>query len=394
MSATQQAPDTTEASGGAADTVTTEKIKLSALNAWPAGSKIEPAFQSCFNIDEVLRSNFAAQEINDADPDFNFRQSLLFFGTVSDLTPRGDGRAFCMLQDKAQQQAVAVELLGRYELEDKSPLIPVSYFVGTRGDEASLNKAAALMKKYKAGSEQEMSIKEQSMLLDYLEENSKKINKRDMKSTLRLKREQGKHLSFVSVVTPPKAGAEKKPERPFTPCANTACSNEGRKRCVRCKSAHYCSSECQKVHWNAGHKAICKEPKVAAVAGVEGKSVHFSILNDDPKQFSMTISRFGTFAPMKHNKMPTNPYGENLFLVKVQVKPMNPAGPLLIYDKLRTFQRYLELKGETEDVHLTLLEAVLSRPEYGGLKAYFSARREGASLRIYTEPLPSQAQNW
>lgn len=32
---------------------------------------------------------------------------------------------------------------------------------------------------------------------------------------------------------------------------------EGLKRCARCKLACYCSRECQKKHWKAGHKTNC-----------------------------------------------------------------------------------------------------------------------------------------
>lgn len=37
------------------------------------------------------------------------------------------------------------------------------------------------------------------------------------------------------------------------------CSNPASKKCSRCKSVRYCSSDCQLVHWNAGHKRNCKD---------------------------------------------------------------------------------------------------------------------------------------
>ena len=51
-------------------------------------------------------------------------------------------------------------------------------------------------------------------------------------------------------------------------CSNPACSNEEDEangklfnRCSRCKSAKYCSKECQETQWHAGHKEICKKLK-------------------------------------------------------------------------------------------------------------------------------------
>lgn len=35
------------------------------------------------------------------------------------------------------------------------------------------------------------------------------------------------------------------------------CGKEGNKRCSRCKSVVYCSSDCQKAHWKQ-HKGECK----------------------------------------------------------------------------------------------------------------------------------------
>ena len=36
-------------------------------------------------------------------------------------------------------------------------------------------------------------------------------------------------------------------------------------RCARCEAVFYCSVECQRAHWKAGHKHECK-PAVAAEA--------------------------------------------------------------------------------------------------------------------------------
>ncbi|XP_057300827.1 uncharacterized protein LOC130635505 isoform X1 [Hydractinia symbiolongicarpus] len=42
----------------------------------------------------------------------------------------------------------------------------------------------------------------------------------------------------------------------FRPCSNCQ-TNEGIKRCVRCKDAFYCTRECQVIHWKNGHKKMC-----------------------------------------------------------------------------------------------------------------------------------------
>lgn len=42
----------------------------------------------------------------------------------------------------------------------------------------------------------------------------------------------------------------------FRPCLNCQ-TNEGIKRCVRCKGAFYCTRECQVKHWKNGHKKMC-----------------------------------------------------------------------------------------------------------------------------------------
>ncbi|HSW73406.1 MAG TPA: zinc finger MYND domain-containing protein [Chlamydiales bacterium] len=50
----------------------------------------------------------------------------------------------------------------------------------------------------------------------------------------------------------------------YVPCSTPAplALEFGRsiKRCSRCKTAIYCSTDCQTKHWEAGHKDVCKAP--------------------------------------------------------------------------------------------------------------------------------------
>jgi hypothetical protein len=47
-------------------------------------------------------------------------------------------------------------------------------------------------------------------------------------------------------------------QQPTYSCDNPACTNKADKKCNGCLSVSYCSLECQKVHWKAGHKAACQ----------------------------------------------------------------------------------------------------------------------------------------
>lgn len=48
-------------------------------------------------------------------------------------------------------------------------------------------------------------------------------------------------------------------------CSNPKCGVAAAHlmRCTRCKKAAYCSKNCQKYHWKAGHKRICSDKTVA-----------------------------------------------------------------------------------------------------------------------------------
>lgn len=54
------------------------------------------------------------------------------------------------------------------------------------------------------------------------------------------------------------------------------CQEPGPKRCSRCKTARYCSLECQTKHWNQGHKLDCKATRDSAVVDSKNNSCNSS----------------------------------------------------------------------------------------------------------------------
>jgi hypothetical protein len=50
--------------------------------------------------------------------------------------------------------------------------------------------------------------------------------------------------------------------------------------CVACRGARYCSAACQKAHWRAGHKEVCKAVQAAAKAAGEGTAVGGAALTE------------------------------------------------------------------------------------------------------------------
>ena len=42
-------------------------------------------------------------------------------------------------------------------------------------------------------------------------------------------------------------------------CDNPGCQKRGTARCASCIAARYCGKNCQKAHWNNGHKQACSK---------------------------------------------------------------------------------------------------------------------------------------
>ena len=87
---------------------------------------------------------------------------------------------------------------------------------------------------------------------------------------------------------------------------------------------------------------------------------------------------------------PKNEHGDREFAVKVQTPPpVAPSMGCMVYDERRTFQACMPM--DTPGIR-PLLKLIYDHGPGGGRKGYFTARREGSNLRIFSaEMLPPPA---
>lgn len=83
-------------------------------------------------------------------------------------------------------------------------------------------------------------------------------------------------------------------------CSNSTCGKSTNlAQCGRCRQVQYCSSECQKLHWKAGHKKNCLAPEQALVQ----KAMEATDLSStESKQKSTTVPVTANHAKSERNR--------------------------------------------------------------------------------------------
>eukprot|EP01006_Ploeotia_vitrea_P064014 TRINITY_DN86736_c0_g1_i1.p1 TRINITY_DN86736_c0_g1~~TRINITY_DN86736_c0_g1_i1.p1 ORF type:complete len:467 (+),score=64.41 TRINITY_DN86736_c0_g1_i1:3-1403(+) len=163
--------------------------------------------------------------------------------------------------------------------------------------------------------------------------------------------------------------------------------------CGGCKAVSYCSSECQRKNWKQ-HKKLCKQSAAQQkkTDNVDSTVVVPLVVQGDSPGFTSDLQS-GQIYDMK--KLPKNLYGNDKFMIKLQLPlgaPLGGAGMgMLIYDQARTFRVMLQAEGSTKHAFGVLAPIVSSHLNN---KVYLYARREGANLVIEHKDLPAQAQPW
>lgn len=230
-------------------------------------------------------------------------------------------------------------------------------------------------------------------------------------------------------------------------CANPSCGVEDPDakhfhKCSQCKSVLYCCKACQKAHW-ISHRIVCGKSAKELDASLAASDAHrdsfvleidccplylrlyppgwirelerekWRIKNAEtgemPCMFTTNINCGGeNYQTMSFadEPMPKNIYGDDEFMVKIQVPVqehkglasdgsdggMVPGLPsrCMIYDRRKTFgDQYFDCDTAAKRKAFQL---VRNHGIGGGLKAYFSARRQGANIRVYVDrvlPVPT-----
>jgi hypothetical protein len=352
------------------------------LPLWPKGKSIRDALDkgdtSIFTIDEKLQSLVRGGMPQGAEADF--RQSLVHMGLQLDA-----GHQFFILQDDAQQQAIAVVVRSVRVQPSGTPLFEVDFAHKARGGTdvmAHLEMVSAMMALHEGACNVSASLEEQALFISLLEQNV-------------VPRAQCVHpvLHRSCIASPPPAKSAPTQERNSGEKVCAFCSGAARLTCGNCHGVHYCDAACQKKHWKV-HRSDCKGESKP----IDGESVVIDAAGKDFNGISAYMimnmrqgagTRSGSTDEVAHN-----PHGARRFLIKVQVAQTGRRDPLMMYDQPRAMSRMLlPTEGPAYD---TVRDLVRARGVMGGAKAYLWARREGAQLRIFVDPagMPDQQQPW
>lgn len=374
-------------------------VPISSLSHWSKDTSLEEIFNKNFSAGEKLHALKAISglTINCEIPDYELRHSLVIIANHVDASP--DASLF-IFQDEGEKEAVTLKIRSVRQQADGTPLFDVEYNVANRKN--PMAGAEALSKLMRASSgvyQMKASLDEQRLLREELERNAKKgtytLSKPSMKAM--------KSSYLVQIERPADNEDPIKFKKPERQCL--VCGKASSKSCQQCKSAHYCSKECQVHHWvKGGHKLVCTtaEEVRAEPLDASSSSIVFSIVAPNDIAHPMARMNIATnisnvdgrmhAAPNPH-RCPVNVHGDKQFLIKVQVPLVQGTGQMLmIYDEKRSFQRMVYA---VEPAYRVLENTVRRNPKYHqGVKLYFKAKREATNLRVFIDSLPEQMQRW
>ena len=180
------------------------------------------------------------------------------------------------------------------------------------------------------------------------------------------------------------------------------------KQCSVCHAVAYCSTECQKLHWKAGHKKVCAQYRATSdakfcVIDVTKKSKRDELMlnmmgkaNKPMQMVSMSFNSSVGRAPSAYNAnqtlFPPELLGKAV-IVKVQPSMVGNTGACKVCDKKRSFTITVD-EGNSVSGFQGMFNKIRAEGEMGGLKAYMTAHipsKQGGRLKIaFDRVLPAQ----
>ena len=238
---------------------------------------------------------------------------------------------------------------------------------------------------------------------------------------------EGSGYYLPSFLVPPPSVEAKKVPPALECCANSSCAKKRLKGeakfavCSSCKSASYCSKDCQRKHWKT-HKLRCKTS-----SSVSDGSDSSTTMTTHPGRPSLVLpldrcpdglpefeGKFETLASFQGLNAPKrihqvgvarrNIHGDNIFLVKIQI-PTDPISGAdrfggfvcMVYDEERSFNTHFA-SGLTPEakriVQLVQTEGVFNQGWGARCKGFFEAVRDGPSVRVFCDHIVTPVQPW
>lgn len=388
-------------------------VAINSLRQWPKERSLNDIFVENFTVKEkeswtrAGRSAIGMPE-PDTTPDMELRESLANISKELDGNPKS---SLFLFQDRADLSAVtrriAVAIRSVRQQADDSPLFEVEYIHGKRGDPSGWIEAEATCHMLRKQRTRVGSIvcqiiakaNEQQLLLKELEKNAKTGTYK-----LRDPSMPGLTSSYLVEIKCPKEKVDANPELRCCVCRKSAS-----KTCGACKSAQYCSKECQVRHWKTyGHKQVCTNAKEARNRPYDTTSPsvvfwakapddcirHHPMAKDRNRHISISNTDGSMRAVPEQSRIPSNIHGDDEFIVKVQALNDCGRGFVSVYDKERSFWRII---CDAEPVYRVLEETGRRNPQPGlfsGMKTYLKAKREADNFRVTIDSFPPQQQGW
>ncbi|KAI0032967.1 hypothetical protein K488DRAFT_48701 [Vararia minispora EC-137] len=309
----------------------------------------------------------------------------------------GYGRTAFTLEDRDEQEALCIRILGVHHLANDTPLIMLSYLSLTSHEPITPLADFVKAQQKEVGSVVQLtgSRQAQAMLRQVLYLNSTRLApayKPDMRPY-----EKDFRVSFLLPLWPlSMVNIGKLAYKPGC----VLCELESVSRCSSCQSANYCGSECQRAHWKE-HKSFCRSLK-GGIWRTLTFTNHFDV--DGQRHYSVVINNGtgGVHISGKDGQPPANVHGNRTFLIKLQRPSVDPLRAhlygidtdkqgILLYDCTRSFSG--QVYRETDP---KAYEAILQEMLPGGeAKMYRWARRVGDwDLSVCLDRKPLEGPDW
>lgn len=143
-------------------------------------------------------------------------------------------------------------------------------------------------------------------------------------------------------------------------------SSNVNQRCGRCKLVYYCSKDCQKLHWKAGHKEVC---------GDTNNPNNGFIIVPLAEETKLTTNINGeTIRIWKGGPPPSDITIDEEFDVKIQVGPPGSCHRMdaMLYNKRRTL--FTSIRSTNCSRYDDLCSLIHQFEPFHGRKAYFKAK--------------------